>query len=210
MISFDKEAIENLTYVKKINLVNSVTGYKSANLIGTKSKTGVTNVAVFSSVTHFGSSPAILGFVLRPTTVIRNTYENIKETGVFTINPIFKSNIKDAHHTSAKYPKNVSEFDKTSLEEEYKDNWEAPYVKKAPIQLAMEYLEEYEIKANGTILVLAEIKKIYVREDLLEDDYLINLTKGEIAAINGLDTYAVPTNNLRLSYQRPKESRSDE
>lgn len=210
MISFDKEAIENLTYVKKINLVNSVTGYKSANLIGTKSKTGVTNVAVFSSVTHFGSSPAILGFVLRPTTVIRNTYENIKETGVFTINPIFKSNIKDAHHTSAKYPKNVSEFDKTSLEEEYKDNWEAPFVKKAPIQLAMEYLEEYEIKANGTILVLAEIKKIYVREDLLEDDYLINLTKGEIAAINGLDTYAVPTNNLRLSYQKPKESRSDE
>ncbi len=210
MISFDKEAIENLTYVKKINLVNSVTGYKSANLIGTKSKTGVTNVAVFSSVTHFGSNPAILGFVLRPTTVIRNTYENIKETGVFTINPIFKSNIKDAHHTSAKYPKDVSEFDKTSLEEEYKDNWEAPFVKKAPIQMAMEYLEEYEIKANGTILVLAEIKKIYVREDLLEDDYLINLTKGEIAAINGLDTYAVPTNNLRLSYQRPKESRSDE
>jgi flavin reductase (DIM6/NTAB) family NADH-FMN oxidoreductase RutF len=210
MISFDKEAIENLTYVKKINLVNSVTGYKSANLIGTKSKTGVTNVAVFSSVTHFGSSPAILGFVLRPTTVIRNTYENIKETGVFTINPIFKSNIKDAHHTSAKYPKDVSEFDKTSLEEEYKDKWEAPFVKKAPIQLAMEYLEEYEIKANGTILVLAEIKKIYVREELLEDDYLINLTKGEIAAINGLDTYAVPTNNLRLSYQRPKESRSDE
>lgn len=210
MISFDKEAIENLTYVKKINLVNSVTGYKSANLIGTKSKTGVTNVAVFSSVTHFGSSPAVLGFVLRPTTVIRNTYENIKETGVFTINPIFKSNIKDAHHTSAKYPKNVSEFDKTSLEEEYKDNWEAPFVKKAPIQLAMKYLEEYEIKANGTILVLAEIKKIYVREDLLEDDYLINLTKGEIAAINGLDTYAVPTNNLRLSYQRPKESSSDE
>lgn len=210
MISFDKEAIENLTYVKKINLINSVTGYKSANLIGTKSKTGVTNVAVFSSVTHFGSSPAILGFVLRPTTVIRNTYENIKETGVFTINPIFKSNIKDAHHTSAKYPKNVSEFDKTSLEEEYKDNWEAPFVKKAPIQLAMEYLEEYKIKANGTILVLAEIKKIYVREDLLEDDYLINLTKGEIAAINGLDTYAVPTNNLRLSYQKPKESRSDE
>lgn len=210
MISFDKEAIENLTYVKKINLINSVTGYKSANLIGTKSKTGVTNVAVFSSVTHFGSSPAILGFVLRPTTVIRNTYENIKETGVFTINPIFKSNIKDAHHTSAKYPKNVSEFDKTSLEEEYKDNWEAPFVKKAPIQLAMKYLEEYEIKANGTILVLAEIKKIYVREDLLEDDYLINLTKGEIAAINGLDTYAVPNNNLRLSYQRPKESSSDE
>jgi flavin reductase (DIM6/NTAB) family NADH-FMN oxidoreductase RutF len=209
MISFDKEDIDNLAYVKKINLVNSVTGYKSANLIGTKSKAGITNVAVFSSVTHFGSSPAILGFVLRPTTVIRDTYDNIKETGVFTINPIFKSKIKDAHHTSAKYPKEVSEFDQTALEEEYKDNWEAPFVKEAPIQIAMNYLEEYEIKANGTILVLAEIVKLYVREDLLEEDYLINLTKGEIAAINGLDTYAVPTNNLRLNYQRPKENKNE-
>mgnify|MGYP000529904776 FL=1 len=148
MISLDKKDIDNLAYVKKINLVNSVTGYKSANLIGTKSKAGITNVAVFSSVTHFGSSPAILGFVLRPTTVIRDTYDNIKETGVFTINPIFKSKIKDAHHTSAKYPKEVSEFDKTVLEEEYKDNWEAPFVKEAPIQIAMNYLEEYEIKAG--------------------------------------------------------------
>ena len=208
MISFDKEDIDNLAYVKKINLVNSITGYKSANLIGTKSKAGITNVAVFSSVTHFGSSPAILGFVLRPTTVIRDTYDNIKETGVFTINPIFKSKIKDAHHTSAKYPKEISEFDKTALEEEYKDNWEAPFVKESPIQIAMKYLEEYEIKANGTILVLAEIVKLYVREDLLEEDYLINLTKGEIAAINGLDTYAVPTNNLRLNYQRPKENKN--
>ncbi len=208
MISLDKKDIDNLAYVKKINLVNSVTGYKSANLIGTKSKAGITNVAVFSSVTHFGSSPAILGFVLRPTTVIRDTYDNIKETGVFTINPIFKSKIKDAHHTSAKYPKEVSEFDKTVLEEEYKDNWEAPFVKEAPIQIAMNYLEEYEIKANGTILVLAEIVKLHVREDLLEEDYLINLTKGEIAAINGLDTYAVPTNNLRLNYQRPKENKN--
>jgi flavin reductase (DIM6/NTAB) family NADH-FMN oxidoreductase RutF len=208
MISFDKEDIDNLAYVKKINLVNSITGYKSANLIGTKSKAGITNVAVFSSVTHFGSSPAILGFVLRPTTVIRDTYDNIKETGVFTINPIFKSKIKDAHHTSAKYPKEISEFDKTALEEEYKDNWEAPFVKEAPIQIAMKYLEEYEIKANGTILVLAEIVKLYVREDLLEEDYLINLIKGEIAAINGLDTYAVPTNNLRLNYQRPKENKN--
>jgi flavin reductase (DIM6/NTAB) family NADH-FMN oxidoreductase RutF len=201
MISFDKEDIRNLAYVKKINLVNSVTGYKSANLIGTKSKAGISNVAVFS--------PAILGFVLRPTTVIRDTYNNIKETGVFTINPIFKSKIEDAHHTSAKYPEEVSEFDKTSLDEEYKDDWHAPFVKEAPIQIAMKYLEEYEIKANGTILVLAEIVKLHVREELLEEDYLINLSKGEIAAINGLDTYAVPTSNLRLSYQRPKETNTE-
>ena len=71
--------------------------------IGSISNNGIENVAVFSSVTHIGSSPAILGFFLRPTTVIRNTYENIKATGFYTINHIHNNITKDAHHTSAKY-----------------------------------------------------------------------------------------------------------
>ena len=206
MVLFDKEKIKGLPYLEKINLVNSATGYKSANLIVSSCSNGTTNLAVFSSVTHFGSSPAIFGFVLRPTTVARNTYDNIKETGIFTLNPIFESIVEDAHHTSAKYPKEVSEFDRTSLEAEYKEGWAAPFVKGAPIQLAMRYLEEHHIKANGTLLVLAEVERLYVEESLLEEDLFINLSKGNIAAINGLDGYAIPKSPKRQAYQRPKEN----
>lgn len=205
MISFDKKAIESLEHLNKINLINSATGYKSANLIGTKSKEGISNVAIFSSVIHFGSSPAIYGFVLRPTTVRRNTYDNIKETGVFTLNPVFEEKITDAHHTSAKYPKGISEFDKTTFEEEYKDNWHAPFVKNAPLQIAMKFLEEVPIKANYTILLLASVEKIHVRKEMISEDYFINLSKGNIAAINGLDGYSVPKETKRLPYQRPKK-----
>ncbi len=204
MINFNKKEIQELNHLEKINLINSATGYKSANLIGTRSLDGKSNLAIFSSVTHFGSSPAVFGFVLRPTTVPRNTYKNIKETGAFTLNPVFKEGIIDAHHTSAKYPEGVSEFEKTSFEEEFKDYWIAPFVKDAPIQIAMKYLEEHHIKVNGTILVLAEIEKLYIREDLLTKDKFIDLSKGEIATINGLDAYAVPEGNIRFSYQRPK------
>ena len=102
MTYFSESDIQNLEHLYKINLINSCSGYKSANLIGSKSEDGIENVAVFSSVTHIGSSPAMLGFFLRPTTVIRNTYENIKTTGYYTINHIHKSITKDAHHTSAK------------------------------------------------------------------------------------------------------------
>ncbi len=112
---FTREQIDNLHHIYKINLINSISGYKSANLIGTKSNDGIPNVAVFSSVVHYGSSPPILGFVLRPTTVNRNTYDNIKENGFYTINHIHEEIIEDAHHTSAKYPANISEFDKTDL-----------------------------------------------------------------------------------------------
>ena len=205
MITFEKEEIEKLPHLNKINLVNSATGYKSANLIGTKSKDGISNLAIFSSVTHFGSSPAIYGFVLRPTTVRRNTYDNIMESGIFTLNPVFEKHIADAHHTSAKYPIEISEFDKTNFEEEYKDDCYAPFVKGAPLQIRMKFLEEVHIKANGTLLVLAEVEKIYVREEMISNDYFIDLSKGKIATVTGLDGYAVPNSIERYSYQRPKK-----
>ena len=41
--------------------------------------------------------------------------------------------------------------------------------------------------------------------ELLQDDGLINLSKGNIATINGLDTYAIPKFKKQLTYQRPKE-----
>ncbi|MGB0769517.1 MAG: flavin reductase family protein [Flavobacteriaceae bacterium] len=206
MIHLKRQDFEELDHIFRINLINSCSGFKSANLIGTKSNLGIPNVAVFSSVTHLGSNPPLLGVIFRPVSdVPRNTYENIKETGQFTINHIDASIINDAHHTSAKYNKDVSEFDITGLEEEYKNGWHAPFVKNAPIQMALTYCEEYKIKANGTIQLIGEIKDLFIKSDLLEKDGFINLSKANIVAINGLDGYAVPTLKERMTYQRPKK-----
>jgi len=206
MIHLKRQDFEELDHIFRINLINSCSGFKSANLIGTKSNLGIPNVAIFSSVTHLGSNPPLLGVIFRPVTdVPRNTYENIKETGQFTINHIDASIINDAHHTSAKYDKDVSEFDITGLEEEYKNGWHAPFVKNAPIQMALTYCEEYKIKANGTIQLIGEIKDLFIKSDLLEKDGFINLSKANIVAINGLDGYAVPKLKERMTYQRPKK-----
>ena len=201
---FSLEDINNLKHLYKINLINSCSGFKSANLIGTKSKDGIENVAVFSSVTHVGSNPPILGFFCRPTTVTRDTYTNIKETGFYTINHIQESNFKEAHHTSAKYNSIISEFDKTQLQSEYKNDSFAPFVKDAPIQLEMKYLGEYQIKENDTILVLGEIQGLYINQDILTEDGFINLSDANVATINRLDGYAFPKLKERLAYQRPK------
>ena len=199
-----KAKINELSYLYKINLMNSISGYKPANLIATKSEDGIANVAVFSSVVHYGSSPAILGFVLRPTTVARNTYDNIKKTGYYTINSINENIIEDAHHTSAKYPSGISEFDKTDLTEEYKDDFYAPFVAESPLKIGLKFLEEYHIKANGTILVLGEVTDLYFKDKMLSEDGFLNLSEEKIAAINGLDTYSISGKQKRLSYQRPK------
>ncbi len=204
MTYISNEELDNLHHIYRINLINSCSGYKSANLIGTKSLNGIENVAVFSSVTHIGSNPPMLGFFCRPTTVLRNTYENIKSTGYYTINHIHFPILEDAHHTSAKYDAQISEFDKTNLISEYKNEFKAPFVKGTPLQLAMEYVEEYIIKANDTILVIGKIIGLHLNDDLIEDDGFINLSKAQVAAINGLDGYAIPELNKRFDYQRPK------
>ncbi|NRD24132.1 flavin reductase [Winogradskyella litoriviva] len=204
MLEFTSDDFEKMDHLYRINLINSCSGYKSANLIGTKSEDGISNVAVFSSVTHLGSNPALLGFFLRPTTVMRNTYSNLKNTGKYTINHIHSEIIEDAHHTSAKYDSHISEFDTTKLTEAYKDEFWAPYVKNAPVQLALQFVEEYPIAANNTILVIGKIEKLYIQDTLLNDDGFVNLSKGNVATINGLDGYAIPELKTRLEYQRPK------
>lgn len=202
---FNQEDIYNLNKIYRINLINSCSGFKSANLLGTVSEEGITNVAVFSSVTHLGSSPPTLGFILRPTTVPRNTHKNLKDLGYFTINHIWEAIIEDAHHTSAKYADEISEFDMTNLEPEFKGAHKAPFVKGAPVQMSMKFIEEIYVPSNDVMLVVAQIEELYVKDELLENDGLINLSKGDVATINGLDTYAIPKFKKQLSYQRPKE-----
>lgn len=202
---FSKAEIAELHTRYRNNLINSISGFKSANLIGTISQTGTTNLAVFNSIVHLGSNPALLGFILRPTTVPRDTYKNLKDTGTFTINAIQKNQIEDAHHTSVKYPEGISEFDQTELKEEYKGNFIAPFVGNSPIQIACRYVNDYLIQENDTRLVVGSIEELYINEEMLLDDGWIQLDKGEIVTINGLEGYALPQLIERFPYARPKE-----
>jgi flavin reductase (DIM6/NTAB) family NADH-FMN oxidoreductase RutF len=205
MICLDKSDFQALSKVPRLNLINSCMGYKSANLIGTVSKEGIYNLAVFSSVTHLGSDPALIGFILRPTTVPRHTYSNIKETDFFTVNAISESFIEKAHQTSANYAPEVNEFEVTEIDMEIKTDCLVPFVKSSPIQLLCKYVNEYPIEENGTIHIIASIEKIYVENQLLSDDYWIRLDQGNVVAINGLDGYAKTELIKRFPYARVKQ-----
>ncbi|MAT49314.1 MAG: flavin oxidoreductase [Euryarchaeota archaeon] len=205
MVYFNKKSIDKLEKIYRLNLINSCTGFKSANLIGSIDKDGNNNLAIFSSVTHLGSDPSLICFILRPKTEFRNTYDNILESRFFTINHINKDDIKDAHHTSAKYPKNISEFDKTNLEAVFLNEFIAPYVRSSKIKLGCKYLNEYTIKENSTILIVASIEEIYIENNILKDDGWLRLDEGGTVAINGLDGYVQTELIERFDYARPKK-----
>ena len=202
---FSKSEIAELNNRYRNNLINSISGYKSANLIGTISKTGTTNLAVFNSIVHLGSNPALLGFILRPTTVPRHSFSNMKENGVFTVNHIAKNQIEAAHHSSAKYPEEISEFDQTELNPVYKNDFAAPFVEGAPVQIACRYVNDYLIEENDTRLVVGAIEGAYIDDQMILDDGWVQLDLGEVVTINGLDGYALPQLIERFPYARPKE-----
>lgn len=202
MNNFTRDDIDKMDKVKRLNLINSCTGYKSANLIVTKSLLDVVNVAVFSSVTHIGSNPPMISFITRPLTVKRDTYNNLKENPFFTVNHITENIISDAHHTSAGYNENISEFDKTNLKKEYKETIEIPFVKDSPIQLLCKYVNQYHIAENDTVLIIATIENLFFEEYLLHKDYWLQLDRAKVVTVNGLDGYALPILIDRFAYAK--------
>ena len=207
MIHYSRTDIDQMDKIFRLNLINTCTGFKSANLLGTKSLNDVSNVAVFSSITHLGSNPPLIGFILRPTTVPRDTYRNIKDTSVFTVNHIYSDIIEDAHHTSAKYPDEVSEFTKTDLEEEILGDFPAPCVKGAKIRLGCRFLNEYEIKENDTLLLVSAVEHVFIADqDIQQEDGWLKLENANTVTINGLDGYATTSLLDRYAYARPKKA----
>jgi flavin reductase (DIM6/NTAB) family NADH-FMN oxidoreductase RutF len=200
---FTSEALIQLEKNKRAHLINSLGGFKSLALVGTTDKNGNTNLAVFSSVFHVGANPPLIGLIFRPSPPERNTFSNIIETGYYTINHVNESIYKQAHQTSARYDKDVSEFEITGLNEEYKDHFLAPYVAQSKIQLGIEFKEKIDISSNNTTLVIGEIKHIYVPQDCIAPDGFVDIEKANTVTCSGLDSYHKTIKLDRLSYAKP-------
>lgn len=203
MIHFKRQDIDELDRIYRLNLINSVTGYKPANLIGTISREDVTNVTIISSIIHMGSNPPLIGFVQRPLTVQRDTYENIKDTGYFTINHVHGEFIEKAHQTSARYDRDVSEFDACDLGKEYLNGFVAPYVKESKIKIGMRFVEEVPIRHNGTILMIGEIADLYIAEQCIEKEGSLDLNLVNDVCISGLDSYHSVSHKATFGYAKP-------
>ena len=201
---YSKQDIELMPRVQRLKLMNAISGIKPANLIGTVSSSGVSNLAIFSSVFHIGSNPALLGFIVRPSHKIpRHTYSNIMATGSYTINHVNSAIIKNAHYTSAKFSEHISEFERCGLTEEYINTFKAPFVEESLLKIGLKHIESIEIKLNKTILVVGEVEQLIIPNYLLDEE--IDLTKINGIGISGLNTYYSLNNLQTIPYARVNE-----
>lgn len=187
----------------RANFINSLTGFKSLALIGTQNEKRHTNLAIFNSLFHLGAHPPYIAFVVRPDSVERHTLANILETGFYTINHVNASIYKQAHQTSARYPKEISEFDATGLECEYKADFLAPFVKASSVQLGVQFKEKINIALNNTIVLIGEIRLVFCPEDGLSADGYFDIEKSGSLCGSGLDGYHSTHRLDRLTYAKP-------
>ena len=211
MAHFTADDIRQLEKVYRLNLINAITGFKPANLLGTVSGAGQTNLAVISSVVHLGSNPPLLGLVMRPPSAERHSYENIRAGGSYTLNHVTAAIARPAHLTSANFPREVSEFGATGLTEQYLDDFPAPYVQESPLKIGLRLLQEVPIEANGTVLLIGQVEHLYLPDTpgVLRADGSLNLTAAGTVALSGLDTYYEARPVARYGYARPNQSLPD-
>ena len=187
---FSKQDILNTPRIIRLNLINSITGIKPGNLIGTISKDGHSNLAIFSSVIHLGSNPALIGIITRPDKKVRrDTLNNILETNYFTINHIHQDFIEQSHKTSGKFNKDESEFNMCNLTEDYLFDFLAPFVKESKIKMGLKLQSIIDIPDNQTKLITGSIEHIYIEDIALEDNGDINLQIINDVGIGGLNNY---------------------
>jgi flavin reductase (DIM6/NTAB) family NADH-FMN oxidoreductase RutF len=201
--SFTSSAIAEMDKQFRVHLINCLGGFKSVVLVGTADAQQHTNVAIFSSVFHIGANPPLIGLVFRPTPPERNTYNNILETGFYTLNHLNESILTQAHQTSARYDKGISEFDETGLTAEFKSDFSAPFVAESHIQIGLAFKEKIDITINNTTLIIGEIVQLFVPENAIQPDGFLDLEQANTLTCSGLDSYHKTVQLDRLSYAKP-------
>ena len=204
-ITLSKNDLQAMEQRERTRLVNSLSGFKSANLIGSCDSQGAANLAVISSVVHLGSHPPLFGFIVRPCKRRRHTLDNILETKHFTINSIGADFFKKAHQTSARYPKEVSEFESVGLTPYYDDDFSAPFVLESALKIGLELKEHIQIESNHTQMLIGEVVTLHAPKNAFMPDGYLDLEALDTVTISGLDSYHVTQRLHRLSYAKPDE-----
>lgn len=200
-LRLDRAAIDALGRHERTNLVNSLSGYKGVHLVGTCDADRRTNLAIVTSVIHVGAAPPLMGMLMRPHTVPRHSLENLVATGCWTLNAVTRDVHEAAHLTSARWPRERSEFEGVGLTPAWSDVHGAPYVAESPLQVGLELVERH-VLGNGCTLVVGGVVEVRLARDVRAADGQLDLGTLGIVVASGLDEYHVAESLGRLPYAK--------
>lgn len=158
-------------------------------------KEGNPNLSPFSFFNVFGANPPIM--IFSPARSVRNnttkhTLDNSEETKEVVINVVNYDIVQQMSLSSTMYPKGVNEFEKAGLTMLPSDVVKPFRVAESPVQ--------FECKVNDIIytgneggagnLIVCEVVKIHINEDVLNEEGLIDQHKIDLVARAGGSYYS--------------------
>jgi len=137
---------------------------------GTRSKTGINNLAPFSFYNVFSAAPPVAGFSTIPRADGRkkDTLQNIEETGCFTLNCAGYDLIKAMSMSAALLEPEEDEFAYAGLTPVEAAHINAPYVAEALLVFECtlhDIIRLGEGPGSGN-LILGQIRHVHIRDDL--------------------------------------------
>jgi flavin reductase (DIM6/NTAB) family NADH-FMN oxidoreductase RutF len=162
-------------------LLGSV-GPRPIAFASTVNKDGVPNLSPFSYFNVFSANPPILIFSParrgRDNTT-KHSFENAKVHPEVVINIVDYSMVQQMSLSSTEYPEGVNEFKKAGLTELKSEVVKPPRVAESPVQYECRVNEIVELGQSGGAgnLIICEVVKIHIREDILDENLHIDQTK---------------------------------
>jgi len=205
MLSLDTS---NLSPLQLQNYLQYAIAPRPICFASTIDKAGNVNLSPFSFFNLFSTNPPICVFSparrVRDNTT-KHTLENVLEVKECVINIVDYAMVQQMSLASTEYGKGVNEFEKAGFTMLMSELVRPPRVAEAPVQLECIVTEVIPLGDNNGAgnLILAEIKRIHIKEEILDAEGRIDQTKIDLVARLGGDWYCRVTSENLFKVAKP-------
>ncbi|SOD15211.1 flavin reductase family protein [Pedobacter xixiisoli] len=199
---------DDLTPMQLQNYLQYAIAPRPICLASTIDAEGNVNLSPFSFFNLFSTNPPICIFSparrVRDNTT-KHTLENVKEVGECVVNIVNYAMVQQTSLSSTEYGKEINEFEKAGFTMETSHLVKPPRVAEAPVQLECVVNQIIPLgDQNGAgNLVLAEIKVIHVKEEILDAEGKIDQQKIDLVARLGGNWYSRVTPESLFTVPKP-------
>ena len=205
MLTIDTSIVKN----PKLHhyLLGSV-GPRPICFASTVDKEGNRNLAPFSFFNVFSSNPPIAIFSPARsgrTGEAKDTLNNVKAVPEVVINIVNYNIVQQMSLASSPFGAEVDEFTKSGLTPIESEVVKPARVKESPVQMECKVIEVKELGTEGGAgnLVICEILKIHIDENILDENQMIDQKKIDLVARMGGNWYCRADENSMFEIEKP-------
>jgi flavin reductase (DIM6/NTAB) family NADH-FMN oxidoreductase RutF len=148
-------------------------------LVSTVSEKGIFNIAPFSYFTGISSKPPLVCFspARKRDGEKKDTWKNVEYTNDFVINVVTEENTQRMNISATEFPEDISEFEQSGFTAIPSQIVKSPRIKESPIQMECKLVKIVEFEQTTTGLIIGEIILYHIEDDLLLQNYKIDIHK---------------------------------